>query len=236
MKTIGILGGMSWESSAQYYALINQGVRERLGGIASAKIVMHSFDFDEIARLQREDAWDRLGGILGDAAAGLERAGADTVLIATNTMHLVAPQVEAAISVPLMHIADPLGCALAAQDHAKVGVLATRFTMEQPFFAERLAQHGLEALVPPEDQRIEMHRIIFEELCAGEVSANSLAKVQGMIADLQSRGATAIALACTEIMLLIKPEHSPLPLFDTTQLHCRAAVDFALDGCDARKC
>jgi aspartate racemase len=228
MKTIGILGGMSWESSAQYYALINRGVRDHLGGIASAKIVMHSFDFDEIARLQREDEWDRLGAILGDAAAGLERAGADTILIATNTMHLVAPQVETAISVPLMHIADPLGDALRYQGHAKVGLLATRFTMEQPFYAERLAGHGLEALVPPEDQRIEMHRIIFDELCAGKVSANSLATVQAMIADLQARGATAIALACTEIMLLIKPEHSPLPLFDTTQLHCAAAVEFAL--------
>ena len=236
MKTIGILGGMSWESSSQYYALINRGVRGSMGGSAAAKIVTHSFDFDEIARLQREDAWDRLGGILGDAAAGLERAGADTVLIATNTMHLVAPQVEAAISVPLMHIADPLGRALVSQGHTKVGLLATRFTMEQPFYAERLAQHGLEALTPPEDQRIEMHSIIFEELSAGEVSAGSLATVQAMIADLQARGATAIALACTEIMLLIKPEHSPLPLFDTTALHCEAAIEFALHAEDAPMC
>jgi aspartate racemase len=228
MKTIGILGGMSWESSGQYYAIINRAVREARGGIVSAPIVMHSFDFDAIAALQRAGEWERLGAMLGEAAAGLERAGADCILVATNTMHLVAPQVEAAISVPLIHIADPLGHALGEAGHARVGLLATRFTMEQPFYAERLAAHGLEVLVPDEPTRIELHRIIFDELCAGRILDPSREVYRQAIADLSAQGATAIALACTEIMLLIQQEHSPLPLFDTTALHCAAAVAFAL--------
>ena len=228
MKTIGILGGMSWESSAQYYAIINRAVRARQGGIASANILMHSFDFDEIARLQREDDWDALGQILGSAAKGLGQAGANLILIATNTMHLVAPAVEAAINVPLMHIADPLAEALKEAGHSKVGLLATRFTMEQPFYADRLAAHGVNVVIPSKDQRLELHRIIFDELCAGEVKDSSLQACQTMIRDLQAKGATAIALACTEIMLLVGQEHSPLPLFDTTELHAQAAVNFAL--------
>lgn len=228
MKTIGILGGMSWESSAQYYALINKGVRDRLGGIASAPLVMHSFDFAEIARLQAEDQWDELGARLAEAAQGLERAGAEAALIATNTMHLVAPHVQAAISIPLLHIADPLGVALKAEGHASVGLLATRFTMEQPFYADRLSAWGAEVIVPAKPERETLHRIIFEELCAGEINAASREKVQAMIADLRARGATAIALACTEIMLLIQQEQSSLPVFDTTALHCAAALHFAL--------
>lgn len=228
MKTIGILGGMSWESSAQYYALINRTVRAQRGGIASAPILMHSFDFDTIARLQREDAWDELGATLGKAAAGLEDAGAETLLIATNTMHLVAPAVEAAIAIPVLHIADPLGAALKKAGHSRVGLLATRFTMEQPFYADRLAAHGVEVVIPNEAERAELHRIIFDELCAGEVLETSRATLQGVIAELQAQGASAIALACTEIMLLIQKEHSALPLFDTTALHCAAAVEFAL--------
>ena len=230
MNTVGILGGMSWESSAQYYALINRAVRARRGGIVSAPILMHSFDFDAIAALQRAGEWDRLGHMLGEAAAGLERAGAQAILIATNTMHLVAPQVEAAITVPLIHIADPLGAALQRSDHARVGLLATQFTMEQPFYAERLARRGIEALVPGEAERGEIHRVIFEELCAGEIKPASRLALSGMIDRLRDRGATAIALACTELMLLIKPEDSALPLFDTTELHCAAGVEFALGG------
>ncbi|MDY7099284.1 MAG: aspartate/glutamate racemase family protein [Pseudomonadota bacterium] len=228
MKTIGILGGMSWESSAHYYAITNRLVRERRGGIVSAPIVMHSFDFDAIAALQRQDEWERLGEMLGDAAAGLERAGADCILIATNTMHLVAPAVQSAVSCPLIHIADPLSDALKANGHEKVGVLATRFTMEQPFYAERLKTHGLTAVIPNDTHRGEIHRVIFEELCAGQVLDASRDFYCDVIEDLKARGATAIALACTEIMLLIEQCHSPLPLFDTTELHCRAAVDFAL--------
>jgi len=226
MKTIGILGGMSWESSAQYYALINQGVRERVGGIASAKILMHSFEFAEIARLQAEGEWNALGTKLGEAAAGLERAGAEAMVIATNTMHLVAPTVEAAVSIPLLHIADPLGTALKAAGHTRVGLLATSFTMEQSFYSDRLAAHGDEVVIPEAAQRAELHRIIFEELCAGEVCESSQEFARGVIVDLQAKGVTAIA--CTELMLLIKSEHSELPLFDTTALHCAAAVDFAL--------
>ncbi|MGB3469978.1 MAG: aspartate/glutamate racemase family protein [Erythrobacter sp.] len=228
MRTIGILGGMSWESSVQYYALINRMVRERQGGIASARIIMHSFDFAEIASLQSAGEWDRLGSMLADAARRLERAGADCIVIATNTMHCVAPQVEAAITSPLIHIADPLGMALKAGTHAKVGLLATRFTMEMPFYAERLAAHGIEVLLPHAEHREEMHRIIFEELCAGQIIQSSRQYYRDVIDDLNARGASAIALACTEIMLLIRPEHSPLPLYDTTELHARAAADFAL--------
>ena len=228
MKTLGILGGMSWESSAQYYALINQGVRDRLGGIASAKILMHSVEFAEMAKRQAAGDWDALGAQLGEAAAGLERAGADAMLIATNTMHLIAPEVEAAISIPLLHIADPLGAALKASGHDRVGLLATRFTMEQPFYADWLAAHGVEVVIPDKATREELHRIIFEELCAGVVRETSQSLASEVIDDLKAQGTPAIALACTELMLLIKPETSALPLFDTTALHCAAAVDFAL--------
>jgi len=228
VKTIGILGGMSWESSVHYYAIINREVRARRGGITSAPLVMHSFDFERIAALQRADEWEQLGDILGKAAAGLERAGADCVLIATNTMHLVAPQVEEHISCPLLHIADPLAKEFKAAGHDKIGLLATRFTMEESFYADRLKQHGLEVVVPNDAHRDEIHRVIFDELCAGKVCAKSRAFYCDVIADLQSRGAQGVALACTEIMLLIEQCHSPLPLFDTTALHCKTAVDFAL--------
>ncbi|QUL36660.1 aspartate/glutamate racemase family protein [Erythrobacter sp. JK5] len=228
MKTLGILGGMSWESSAQYYAIINREVRARRGGIVSAPLLMHSFDFDAIAALQKADEWDRLGDMLGEAATGLERAGAEAILIATNTMHLVAPRVEEHISCPLLHIADPLAEAIKAAGHDTVGLLATRFTMEQPFYAERLAERGLAVVVPGSEDRAEMHRIIFAELCAGEIREESRRFYCNMIDDLQMRGAQGIALACTEIMLLIDQDHSPLPLFDTTRLHAKAAVDFAL--------
>ncbi|MBV7264975.1 aspartate/glutamate racemase family protein [Erythrobacter ani] len=228
MKTIGILGGMSWESSAQYYAIINREVRKRRGGIVSAPILMHSFDFDAIAALQRAGEWDQLGQMLGDAAAGLERAGAETILIATNTMHKVAPQVAASISCPLMHIADPLAESFKAAGHTSIGLLATRFTMEEPFYADRLAEHGLDVVIPDPSHRAEIHRIIFEELCAGEVREESRQYYCKVIDDLKSRGAQGIALACTEIMLLIEAGDSSIPLFDTTQLHARAAVDFAL--------
>ena len=221
MKTIGILGGMSWESSAQYYAMINREVRARKGGIVSSPLVMHSFDFDHIAALQRADEWEQLGDILGQAAAGLEKAGADCILIATNTMHLVSPQVEAHISCPLIHIADPLAQAFKAAGHNTIGLLATRFTMEQPFYADRLKQHGLDVVVPNAEHRDEIHRIIFDELCAGKICPKSRAFYCDVIADLQARGAQGIALACTEIMLLIEQCHSPLPLFDTTQLHAQ---------------
>lgn len=219
---------MSWESTAQYYALINRHVREARGGLASAPLLLHSFDFSEIAALQKAGDWDALNDRLAQAALGLEQAGADAVVIATNTMHLCAPAIEAVITVPLIHIADPLGSALHAAGHTKVGLLATRFTMEEPFYAERLARHGVEVVVPPTERRSEIHRVIFEELCVGDIRETSRAFYQSAIADLAARGASAIALACTEIMLLIEQGHSPLPLFDTTALHAQAAVQFAL--------
>jgi len=228
MRTIGILGGMSWESSAQYYSLINRRVREKCGGIASAPLLMHSFDFAEIARLQADNQWEQLGALLGKAAAGLERAGAEAILIATNTMHLVAPQVEAAIAVPLLHIADPLAKAISEAGHSHIGLLATRFTMEQPFYTDRLNGAGVSTIIPGEAERIELHRIIFEELCAGTISESSRLFATELIESLERRGASAIALACTELMLLIEPQHSALQLFDTTALHCEAAVDFIL--------
>jgi aspartate racemase len=222
---------MSWESSAQYYALINQGVRERMGGIASAQLLLHSFDFAAIARVQAEGDWQALGAQLARAAVGLERAGAEAILIATNTMHLVAPEIESATSIPLLHIADPLGAALKEAGHSRVGLLATRFTMEQSFYADRLADQGIEVMIPTESERAELHRIIFEELCAGKVREASRHCAREMIEGLSARGAPAIALACTELMLLIRPEDSALALFDTTALHCAAAVEFALgDG------
>ncbi|MEO1489122.1 MAG: aspartate/glutamate racemase family protein [Pseudomonadota bacterium] len=228
MRAIGILGGMSWESSAQYYTLINRDVRERCGGIASAPLLMHSFDFAEIARLQADNQWERLGTLLGEAAAGLERAGAEAILIATNTMHLVAPQVEATITVPLLHIADPLAKAVGEAGHSHIGLLATRFIMEQPFYTGRLKDAGVATIIPEDAERVELHRIIFDELCAGIISESSRLFATELIESLERRGASAIALACTELMLLIEPQHSALPLFDTTALHCEAAVDFIL--------
>ncbi|MBD2842656.1 aspartate/glutamate racemase family protein [Erythrobacter rubeus] len=230
MKTIGILGGMSWESSAQYYAIINREVRKRRGGIVSAPLLMHSFDFDAIAALQRAGDWDRLGEMLADAAAGLEHAGAEVILIATNTMHKVAPAVEERIDCPLLHIADPLAQAFTAARHDTVGLLATRFTMEEPFYADRLAEHGLNVVIPDAADRAEIHRIIFDELCAGEIREESRQFCCKVIEDLSALGAHGIALACTEIMLLIDQEDSALPLFDTTRLHAGAAVDFALSN------
>ena len=228
MRAIGILGGMSWESSAQYYTLINRDVRERCGGIASAPLLMHSFDFAEIARLQADNQWERLGTLLGEAAAGLERAGAEAILIATNTMHLVAPQVEATITVPVLHIADPLAKAVGEAGHSHIGLLATRFTMEQPFYTGRLKDAGVAPIIPEDAERVELQRIIFDELCAGIISESSRLFATELIESLERRGASAIALACTELMLLIEPQHSALPLFDTTALHCEAAVDFIL--------
>ena len=228
MKTIGLIGGMSWESSAHYYRLINQGVRARVGGIASAPLVLHSFDIAEIATMQTAGEWDALGGKLADAARGLHQAGAEAMLICTNTMHKVAGVVEEATPAPLIHIADPLAAALLAAGHSKVGLLGTRFVMNESFYADRLAERGLEVVVPPVEDRAELDRIIFQELCAGDIRDMSRDYYRGVMADLADQGAQAIALACTEIMLLVSADDSRLPLFDTTELHAAAAVDFIL--------
>lgn len=228
-KVIGLLGGMSWESSAEYYRLINQGVRAKLGGVHSARILMWSFDFAEVEALQHRGEWNQAGALLADAARRLERGGADLILICTNTMHRMADEVQASISVPLLHIADPTAVRVRAAGMHRVGLLGTAFTMEQSFYRGRLEQrHGLEVLVPGDADRALVHRVIYEELVQGRVEAGSRAAYRAVIARLVERGAEAVILGCTEIMLLVGPEDSAVPLFDTTALHAKAAVDAAL--------
>jgi aspartate racemase len=229
MKTIGLIGGMSWESSAQYYRIINQQVRARLGGVHSAESLMFSVDFGEIERLQHEGDWTALTAQMIDAARRLERGGADFFLICTNTMHLMADEVAASVSIPLLHIADPTAEAIKGAGLSRVGLLGTAFTMEKDFYKGRLAErHGLDVLVPEEADRRIVHDIIYHELVAGEVREPSRAAYRDVIARLVERGAQAVILGCTEIMLLIGQEDSPVPLFDTTRLHALAAVDQAL--------
>ena len=228
MKMIGLIGGMSWESSAQYYRLINEGVRAARGPSSSAKCLLWSFDFAEIALLQRLGDWDRQEKLLIDAAQRLELAGAEVLLICTNTLHKVAQGVQAAVQIPLLHIADPTGQAVAAAGLRKVGLLGTAFTMEQAFFKDRLGQFGFEVLVPEPDDRALVHRIIYEELIAGQIHEASRAAYREVIARLVEAGAEGVILGCTEIMLLIGPQDSAVPLFDTTQLHAEAAVRLAI--------
>ncbi|MBS0283364.1 MAG: aspartate/glutamate racemase family protein [Proteobacteria bacterium] len=229
MRMIGLIGGMSWESSAQYYRLINQGVRDAIGPTASARCLLWSFDFAEIERLQHRGDWPALGERLTDAAIRLERAGAELLLICTNTMHRLAGEVERAVSVPLLHIADPTAARIVAQGLRRVGLLGTAFTMEQDFYKGRLRErHGIEVLVPAADDRAAIHRIIYEELVAGIVRPESRAVFRQVIARLVAAGAEAVILGCTEIMLLVDAADSAVPLFDTTTLHAEAAVAAAL--------
>jgi aspartate racemase len=232
VRTLGILGGMSWESTAEYYRLINRGVAERLGGLHSARLVMHSVDFDEVAALQRAGDWGTAGSLLGEAARGLERIGATAIVLATNTMHQVAADIEAAVSVPLIHIVDSTGAALARHGVRRAGLLGTRYTMELPFWRERLAERfAIDLVVPNETDRAVIHRVIFDELCRGRVDPNSRAEYVAVTRRLQDDGADAIIFGCTEIGLLLRPEDVALPAFDTTVLHADAAVSFSLaDG------
>jgi aspartate racemase len=226
---IGLIGGMSWESSAEYYRIINREVRNRLGGVHSARILMWSVDFGEIEHLQHQGDWDELTRRMIDAAIRLERGGADFVLLCTNTMHRVADELAAAIHIPLLHIADPTAEKIRAAGFRKVGLLGTAFTMEQEFYKGRLEKlFGLEVLVPEADDRRVVHDIIYRELVAGEVRPESRMAYRGIIARLVARGAQAIILGCTEIMLLVSEADSTVPLFDTTTLHALAAVDRAL--------
>lgn len=229
MKTIGLIGGMSWESSAEYYRLLNELVRERLGGLHSARCVLYSVDFAEIERLQVAGEWERAGDVLAAAGKGVEAAGGDLVLICTNTMHKVADQVRDALSVPLLHLGDATAEAVLRAGVRRVGLLGTAFTMEQDFYRERLASHGLDVLVPDAAGRAVVHRVIYEELCLGVVREESRAAYQEVIAGLVREGAEGVILGCTEIELLIKDEHSPVPVFPTTRLHAEAAVAAALD-------
>ncbi len=228
MRLIGLLGGMSWESSAQYYRLANELVRDRVGGLASARVLLHSVDFAEIERLQAGDRWDEAGALLATAAAGLEAAGAELLLLCTNTMHKVAPQIEAATTIPLLHIGDVTARAVRAAGQARVGLLATAYTMEQPFLRDRLARHGLTVLLPDDDDRALVHRVIYEELCLGIVTEPSRQAYREVIARLVAAGAEGIILGCTEIELLVGQDDSPVPVFPTTRLHVEAGVEAAL--------
>jgi aspartate racemase len=226
---IGLIGGMSWESSAEYYRIINQEVRNRLGGVHSARSLMLSVDFGEIERLQHQGAWDELTTRMVDAATRLQRGGADFVLLCTNTMHLMADAVAAAIDIPLLHIADPTAERIKAAGFQKVGLLGTAFTMEQDFYKGRLEKvFGLEVLIPDAADRRVVHDVIYRELVVGEIRPESRMAYREVIARLIARGAQSIILGCTEIMLLVSDEDSAVPLFDTTTIHAIAAVDRAL--------
>jgi aspartate racemase len=229
MKTIGLLGGMSWESSLEYYRIINEAVKARLGGLHSAKSIMYSFDFAEIEALQRQGDWQTATERMIEAAQSIERGGADFLLICANTMHKMADEVQACISIPLLHIADPTAEAIRAQGLRRVGLLGTRFTMEEPFYRGRLLSgHGLEVIVPGEAERETVHRVIYDELCQGIIRPESRDAYNSVIQSLAEQGAEAVILGCTEIGLLVRQEDSPVPLFDTTRLHAEAAVAYAL--------
>jgi aspartate racemase len=229
MKVIGFIGGMSWESSAEYYRIVNQEVRARLGGVHSAKCLMWSMDFGEIERLQHDGDWSSLTAQMVAASQNLERGGADFIVVCTNTMHRMADDVAAVVSIPLLHIADPTAEKIKAAGLSKVGLLGTAFTMEQDFYKGRLVSNfGLDVLIPEDADRKTVHEIIYTELVAGEVNEISRERYRQVIRRLVERGAQAIILGCTEIMLLISQDDSPVPVFDTTKLHVLAAVDMAL--------
>ena len=226
MKTIGMIGGMSWESTLPYYRHVNEAIKARLGGLHSARLVLYSVDFHEIEQLQRSGDWQRAGALLGEAAVSLERAGAEFLVLCTNTMHKVADAIEQAVGIPLLHIADPTAEAIRASGLQRVGLLGTRFTMEQPFYRERLkSRHGIQVLVPDEVDRLLVHRVIYEELCLGTVREESRQAYREVIARLVAQGAQAVILGCTEIGLLVRDADAAVPLFDTTLLHARAAGD-----------
>ena len=228
MKTIGVLGGMSWESSLEWYRLANERVREQLGGHHSARIILDSLDFAEIEDLQARDDWDAAGTLLADHARGLERAGADLIVLCTNTMHLVADRIEAAIDIPFLHIADTTAAAVLGAGIRRVGLLGTAFTMEKPFYRERLEARGIEVLVPNAEQRAGVHAIIYDELVHGVIRPESRAFYREVIEDLAAQGAEGVILGCTEIELLVSAEDSPVPVFPTTALHVDAALAAAL--------
>ncbi len=229
MKIIGLLGGMSWESTVPYYRQINEAVKERLGGLHSAKLILYSVDFHEIERLQHAGDWVAAGALLAQAAQALERAGAECLVLCTNTMHKVASSLEAAVNIPLLHIADPTAEAIKAAGIQKVGLLGTRFTMEQDFYRGRLAEkHGLEVLTPSPKDRAIVHDIIYQELCLGIIKPTSRAHYRRIMAQLKANGAQGIILGCTEITLLVDQTDAELPLFDTTRLHALYAAEWAL--------
>lgn len=229
MKRIGLIGGMSWESTTEYYRLINREVAHRLGGLHSARIILSSVDFAEVSAVQVSGDWDAAGRLLAAEASGLEAAGADLVLICANTMHKVADAVEAAVTIPLLHLADATANAVRAAGITRVGLLGTAYTMEQDFYRDRLAAHGLDVITPEPADRAEVHRVIYDELCRGTVLDDSRERYLAIIDRLRDRGAEGVILGCTEIELLLDPDApGPVPLFATTRIHALAAVDAAL--------
>lgn len=230
MKTIGMLGGMSWESTASYYREINQAVKAALGGLHSAKIVMNSVDFEEIEKLQHADNWEATAEILKHAALSIEKGGADFLLICTNTMHIVAPQIESAINIPLLHIADATAEKLLSDNIKRVGLLGTGFTMEKAFYKDRLTEKfGIEVFVPNEANRNLVHQVIYEELCLGTIKDSSRSAYLDIIQSLKAQGAEAVILGCTEIALLVSQHQTDVPLYDTTAIHAQQAVQLALE-------
>jgi aspartate racemase len=229
LLTIGLIGGMSWESTLPYYREINQTVAARLGGLHSARLILYSVDFHDVEQLQHAGEWERAGALLAAAARTLEAAGASFLVLCTNTMHKVAPAIEAAVGIGLLHIADPTAAAILEHGLSRVGLIGTRFTMEQAFYRDRLRErHQLEVLVPPAADRELVHRIIYDELCLGRVVPASRETYRRVMAELVAQGAQAIILGCTEISLLVGAQDASVPLFDTTSLHAQAAADFAL--------
>ena len=229
MKTIGLIGGMSWESTVPYYRLLNEGVRQQLGGLHSAKCILVSVDFYDIERMQQAGDWDAAAAMLADAARSLEAAGADFIVLCTNTMHKVADSIAAAVPIPLLHIADATAAAIKQAGCRRVGLLGTKFTMAQPFYRQRLSeQHGIEVLLPNEDEQDNLHRIIYQELCQGVIDPESKQTVRKKMAGLAWQGVDGIILGCTEIGLLVGKADAAVPLFDTTVIHAKAAVELAL--------
>ena len=220
---------MSWESTVPYYCQINESIKERLGGLHSAKLILYSVDFHDVERLQHAGDWNAAGDLLAAAARSLEAAGADFLVLCTNTMHRVAPSIEAAVRIPLLHIADATAAAIKQAGLSRVGLLGTRFTMEQDFYRDRLRErHGLQVLIPKQEDRELVHRVIYEELCLGKVLPASRAEYRRVMAELTAQGAEAIILGCTEISLLVGQQDSEAPLFDTTSIHARMAAEWAL--------
>jgi len=229
MKTIGLIGGMSWESSSEYYRIINEEVKQRLGGLHSAKCILYSVDFEEIEICQRNGEWEKTARLLTDVARGLEAAGADFIVLCTNTMHKVADEIQAGIHIPLLHIADITAQQVLSKGMKVMGLLGTRYTMEQDFYKSRLETQGIRVLVPKEADRIIVNTVIYDELCLEQINDESRAKYERIIEDLIEQGADGIILGCTEIGILVKPEDSKVPLFDTTLIHAIGSVNYALD-------
>ncbi|MGG4046244.1 aspartate/glutamate racemase family protein [Paenibacillus favisporus] len=228
MKVIGLIGGMSWESSALYYRMINEEVRSRLGGLHSAKCLLYSVDFEEIERYQAEGAWEKAGEVLGQTARALEKGGADFIVICTNTMHKVVDDIQSKINIPILHIADATAAQIKESQVQTVGLLGTKYTMEQDFYKSRLELNGIQVIVPVRDDREAVNKIIYEELCLGKIHQESRDYYKKVIQGLIESGAEGIILGCTEIGLLVKPEDAEVPLFDTTYIHACEAVNMSL--------